>query len=95
MAKTGEPNILVIMGDDIGWFNPSCARGELPGSEWDVTRLTLGGLSPCAACDEPTTGRDAAVECYFAGRRMMMHPDCYVMWDEARQAPGASAAASG
>ena len=23
MAKTDKPNILVIMGDDIGWFNPS------------------------------------------------------------------------
>ena len=23
MAKTGKPNILVIFGDDIGWFNAS------------------------------------------------------------------------
>jgi hypothetical protein len=23
MAKAGKPNILVIFGDDIGWFNPS------------------------------------------------------------------------
>jgi hypothetical protein len=22
-AQTDKPNILVIMGDDIGWFNPS------------------------------------------------------------------------
>ena len=24
MAKTGKPNILFIMADDIGWFNLSC-----------------------------------------------------------------------
>jgi hypothetical protein len=24
MAKTDKPNILIIWGDDIGWFNVSC-----------------------------------------------------------------------
>ena len=31
MAKTGKPNILVIMGDDIGWMNPSCYHRGMMG----------------------------------------------------------------
>jgi len=33
-AQTGvqkKPNILVIMGDDIGWFNPSCYNSGIMG----------------------------------------------------------------
>jgi len=28
-----KPNILVIMGDDIGWFNPSCYNSGLSHTE--------------------------------------------------------------
>jgi len=31
MAKTGKPNIVVIMGDDIGWMNPSCYHRGMMG----------------------------------------------------------------
>ena len=31
MAKTGKPNILFIMGDDIGWFNVSCYNHGIMG----------------------------------------------------------------
>jgi arylsulfatase len=31
VAARGKPNILVIMGDDIGWFNPSCYSSGLMG----------------------------------------------------------------
>src|SRR6267143_5301128 len=31
MAKRGKPNILIIWGDDIGWFNPSCYHQGLMG----------------------------------------------------------------
>jgi arylsulfatase len=31
LAARGKPNILVIMGDDIGWFNPSCYSSGLMG----------------------------------------------------------------
>ena len=31
MAKTGKPNILFIMADDIGWFNLSCYNHGLMG----------------------------------------------------------------
>jgi arylsulfatase A-like enzyme len=27
----GKPNILFIMGDDIGWFNPSCYNSGMMG----------------------------------------------------------------
>jgi len=30
-AQTAKPNILVIMGDDIGWFNPSCYNSGIMG----------------------------------------------------------------
>ena len=31
MAQQKKPNILVIMGDDIGWFNPSCYNSGIMG----------------------------------------------------------------
>ena len=31
MAKTGKPNILFIMADDIGWFNVSCYNHGIMG----------------------------------------------------------------
>jgi arylsulfatase A-like enzyme len=31
VTRGGRPNILVIMGDDIGWFNPSCYNSGLMG----------------------------------------------------------------
>src|SRR5262245_3911711 len=30
-AQSKKPNILVIMGDDIGWFNPSCYNSGIMG----------------------------------------------------------------
>src|SRR6188768_3241420 len=30
-AQAKKPNILVIMGDDIGWFNPSCYNSGMMG----------------------------------------------------------------
>ena len=61
-------------------------RGELPRDDWDETRLIVGGFhSRCAACDSPTTPIDPALECHLGDRRVVLHPDCYVMWEEARQ----------
>jgi arylsulfatase len=31
--QSTKPNILVIMGDDIGWFNPSCYNRGMMGYE--------------------------------------------------------------
>src|SRR5262245_47692199 len=30
-AQQKKPNILIIWGDDIGWFNPSCYHGGVMG----------------------------------------------------------------
>jgi arylsulfatase len=35
-AKPGKPNILVIMGDDIGWFNPSIYNHGLMGYQTPI-----------------------------------------------------------
>ena len=69
---------------DVSLIQAKLTKGLLP-SEWDTApRTILGGLATCAACDEPTTPHDVAVECQHAGRRFVLHPDCYVMWEEAR-----------
>lgn len=69
---------------DLSSIRNKIARGDLPSSDWEATRLTIGGLGECVACDGPTTPAQPAVECRHAGRRFMLHPDCYVMWEEAR-----------
>ena len=43
MAKTDKPNILVIMGDDIGWFNPSCYNSGIMGYQTpNIDRIAQG-----------------------------------------------------
>ena len=38
-----KPNILVIMGDDIGWFNPSCYnRGLMSYETPNIDRIEIG-----------------------------------------------------
>ncbi len=40
-----KPNILMIMGDDIGWFNPSCYhRGQMGYKTPNIDRLAKEGL---------------------------------------------------
>jgi arylsulfatase len=39
-----KPNILVIMGDDIGWFNPSCYNRGMMGYETpNIDRIAKEG----------------------------------------------------
>ncbi len=43
-ASSGKPNILVIMGDDIGWFNPSCYnRGMMGYQTPNIDRIANEG----------------------------------------------------
>lgn len=58
------------------------ASGTLP-REWDRTRMVPGGLvGPCAGCDSPTTPDNVAVRCETGGVAVVLHPDCYVIWEE-------------
>lgn len=44
MAKTGKPNILFIMADDIGWFNVSCYNHGIMGYRTpNIDRLAKEG----------------------------------------------------
>src|SRR3954447_22489578 len=68
-AQDKKPNILFIMGDDIGWMQPSCYhRGLMVGETPNIDRLAhQGGVFmhyyPEQSC---TAGRNA----FFTG----MHP---------------------
>src|SRR5258708_39084446 len=43
-AQTKKPNILVIMGDDIGWYNPSIYnRGDMGYSTPNIDRIGKEG----------------------------------------------------
>ena len=62
------------------------AKGDLPRGEWERTRLVQGGMvGACVGCDTPTTPTDVAVWCEHGGRHFVLHPDCYVAWDQARE----------
>jgi len=44
LAQAKKPNILVIWGDDIGWFNPSCYHGGVMGYETpNIDRIAREG----------------------------------------------------
>ena len=44
LAQAKKPNILVIMGDDIGWFNPSCYNSGIMGYETpNIDRIAKEG----------------------------------------------------
>ena len=44
-TKSGKPNILFIMGDDIGWFNPSCYHQGVMGYETpNIDRIAKEGI---------------------------------------------------
>ena len=46
-TATGKPNILVIWGDDIGWFNPSCYHHGIMGYRTpNIDRVAREGASP-------------------------------------------------
>jgi hypothetical protein len=61
------------------------ASGQLPREDWERTRVVQGGMvGPCAGCDTPTTPHDPVVVGEHAGRRFVLHPDCYVVWDDER-----------
>src|ERR1700721_453628 len=45
LAQTPKPNILVIMGDDVGWFNVGAYhRGMMSGKTPNLDRLAAQGM---------------------------------------------------
>jgi hypothetical protein len=63
------------------------ASGDLPREDWDRTRMVIGGPAAglCVGCDTPTTAENLAVSCEGAGRRVILHLDCYALWEQARE----------
>ncbi len=54
--RPSKPNILVIMGDDIGWYNPSCYhRGDMGYETPNIDRIAREG-----ACSPAGTANRAA-----------------------------------
>jgi arylsulfatase len=46
MAKTSKPNILIIWGDDIGWFNISANNNGIMGYRTpNIDRIAKGGTN--------------------------------------------------
>lgn len=70
---------------DLSAARAKIAAGILPRGDWDWTRAAIRPAGRCQVCDEPTTPVDFVVECCRAALVVTMHPDCFVMWDEARK----------
>jgi hypothetical protein len=70
---------------DLSLVRAKIAEGSLPRTDWDRTRLMVGtphGI--CFVCHQRTSPANMAVECQRAGLVFLLHPDCYVLWQEAR-----------
>jgi hypothetical protein len=75
---------------DYGYGCLRCPRddcqGILPRAECDWTRLVVGSTyGGCFVCGKATSPATMTVECYRANVGFTLHPDCYVMWEEARK----------
>jgi hypothetical protein len=78
--------LLPVTGMDVSDVHAMIARGILPRSDWDWTRLVVGSAyGGCFVCGETTSPATMTVECYRAKVGFTLHPDCYVMWEEARK----------
>jgi arylsulfatase len=57
----GKPNVLFIMGDDIGWFNPSCYNSGMMGYRTpNIDRIAEEGMLFTDAYGEPSRFDDPA-----------------------------------
>jgi hypothetical protein len=70
---------------DLSSVRAKLATGSLPRTDWELTRLVVGGQAACFVCERATSPVDMSVECYRAGLIFTLHPDCFVMWEEARR----------
>ena len=70
---------------DLSGVRAKIADGALPQKDRDRTRLMLGARGTCFVCEQATSPVDMTVECYRAKVIFTLHPDCYVIWEEARR----------
>ena len=70
---------------DLSAARAKIAAGILPRTDWEWTRAVVRPPRRCHLCDKPTTPADMVVECCRAGLIVTLHPDCFVMWEEARK----------
>ena len=70
---------------DLSAARAKIAAGILPRGDWEWARTAIRPPGRCQVCDEPTTPADLVVECCRAALVVTLHPDCFVMWDEARK----------
>ena len=76
-AKAKKPNILFIMGDDIGWMQPSCYhRGLMVGETPNIDRIASEGaiFMDYVAMQSCTSGRNAFVTGMYPLRTGMIPP---------------------
>src|SRR5437867_13050537 len=69
-AQDKKPNILFIMGDDIGWMQPSCYHGGLMvGETPNIDRIAKEGaiMMTYYAAQSCTAGRNA----FFTGMNLL------------------------
>jgi hypothetical protein len=70
---------------DVSAVRAKIASGVLPRTKWDWTRLLVGVPDrSCSICEEATSPTDMAVECYRGPLMFTLHPDCYLLWEQAR-----------
>ncbi|MFO0826693.1 MAG: arylsulfatase [Phycisphaerales bacterium] len=76
-AQQKKPNILFIMGDDIGWMQPSCYhRGLMVGETPNIDRLAKEGaiFMDYVAMQSCTSGRNAFITGMYPLRTGMIPP---------------------
>src|SRR5215510_13624365 len=76
-AAENKPNILFIMGDDIGWMQPSCYhRGLMVGETPNIDRIANEGaiFMDYVAMQSCTSGRNAFVTGMYPLRTGMIPP---------------------
>ncbi len=76
-ASGTKPNILFIMGDDIGWMQPSCYhRGLMVGETPNIDRIAREGaiFMDYVAMQSCTSGRNAFVTGMYPLRTGMIPP---------------------
>jgi hypothetical protein len=72
---------------DLSPIRENIERGALARDDWDNTRVIVGGFSlVLRRLRWSYNGGRRRLRVPPRHNRVVLHPDCYVMWDEARPA---------